>query len=87
MNTEARLVMMLDRYRESGWTFTPNSNGEWHVYPPENIRRDFGLNDQPIRGHQGLVEALSFVTGVEQALGWMRFGKPETREDKDADKT
>lgn len=73
MQDEARLVAMLDRCREGGWAFTPHKDWTWNVFSPDRIKEEFGLNDQPSRGHHSLVEALSFVAGVEQGLEWVRL--------------
>ena len=85
MQGEARLVMRLDRLRERGWKFEPNSDGTWNVFPPDYVRKEYDLDEKPSVGHHGLIVALAWVSGAEQALEWAKFAKAGMADDVSPD--
>lgn len=75
MNGEARLVAILDQCRARGWVFEPNPNGTWTVKAPKWVVDQYPTASMPSLDHHGLVEALAYANGVEQALTWVKLGK------------
>lgn len=81
MQGEARLVSILDQCRARGWVFEPNPNGTWTVHAPKWITDQYPAGKEPVRWCQGLVEALAYAQGVEQAIEWVKFQDANGGED------
>lgn len=81
MTGEARLVAILDQCRARGWTFEPEHNGCWTVKAPKWIIDQYPAAQQPSLGHHGLVEALAYASGCEQAIEWVKFAQHQPEGD------